>query len=183
MLEEIHVRARVDLAEHAVEVERIGAEIDVVALRQHDLEDVSFDDVLFGDLDGLLIHAVGHRAADSRHFVIGLRRRNRHVGERAGEVGNGPFDATDRCVVCLIERVDVHPQNRNAFDEVDTLTPVIERSERADDAHCRVGQLTIVAGHIGKPLDLAHDVVTEIAHDATLQRRQIGDDRRAIDPQ
>ena len=82
--QEVHVRARVDLAQHAVEVERVGVEIDVVALRQHDLEDVAGDDVLLGDLDGLLVHPVGHRAAHLGHLVVGLRRGDRHVRQAAG---------------------------------------------------------------------------------------------------
>ena len=45
---EVHVRARVDLAQDAVDVERVGVEIEVEALGEHDLEDVAGDDVLLG---------------------------------------------------------------------------------------------------------------------------------------
>ena len=54
---EVHVRARVHLAQHAVHVERVGVELEVVALGEHHLEDVAGDDVLLGDLDGPLVHA------------------------------------------------------------------------------------------------------------------------------
>jgi hypothetical protein len=45
-----------------------------------------------------------------------------------------------------------------------------------DDAHHRVGQVAVVVRRVGQVLDLAHDVVAEVAHDAALQRRQVGDD-------
>ena len=48
---EVHVRAGVDLAQHPVEVERLGVEVEVEALGQHHLEDVAGEDVLLGDLD------------------------------------------------------------------------------------------------------------------------------------
>ena len=48
---EVHVRARVHLPQHAVHVEGLGLEVEVEALREHDLEDVAGEDVLLGDLD------------------------------------------------------------------------------------------------------------------------------------
>ena len=51
MAEEVHVRARVHLAQHPVDVERVGTEFDVVPLGEHDLEDVAVEDVLLRDLD------------------------------------------------------------------------------------------------------------------------------------
>ena len=44
----VHVRARVDPAQHPVHVERVGVDLDVEALGQHDLEDVARQDVLLG---------------------------------------------------------------------------------------------------------------------------------------
>ena len=66
MAHEVHVRRRVDLAEHAVHVERIGVEVEVVALGQHDLEDVAGDDVLLGHLDRLLVQPARHRRVRGR---------------------------------------------------------------------------------------------------------------------
>ncbi len=40
-----------------VQVERLGPEVEVEALRQHDLEDVAGQDVLLGHLDGLRVAA------------------------------------------------------------------------------------------------------------------------------
>lgn len=57
---------------------------------------------------------------------------------------------------------------------------MIERGERADDAHHRIGEPTIVVRHVRKVLDLADGVVAEVAHHAALQRRQVWDDGRPI---
>ena len=57
---------------------------------------------------------------------------------------------------------------------------MVERGERADDAHHGVGQRSIVVRRVGQMLDLAHHVVTEEAHHPALQRRQVGHDRRVI---
>ena len=84
--QEVHVRARVDLAQHPVDVERVGVELEVVALGEHDLEDVAGDDVLLGDLDGALVHAVGHRALDVRQR---LRRRPVARPARTAAAGRG----------------------------------------------------------------------------------------------
>ena len=51
--EEEHVRTGVHLAQHPVDVERLTAELEVEALRQHDLERVTGADVLLGNLDRL----------------------------------------------------------------------------------------------------------------------------------
>ena len=55
---EVHVRARVDLAQHSVDVERIGVELELEALREHDLEDVAGEDVLLRDLDGAAVRVL-----------------------------------------------------------------------------------------------------------------------------
>ena len=58
---EVHVRRRVDLAQHAVHVERVVVAVEVEALREHDLEDVAGEDVLARRLD----RARGTRARPS----------------------------------------------------------------------------------------------------------------------
>ena len=73
--QEVHVRARVDLAQHPVDVERVGVELEVEALGEHDLEDVAGEDVLLGHLDRLLVHAVGHRRARPRQRLVRVGRR------------------------------------------------------------------------------------------------------------
>ena len=57
MAHEVHVGRRVDLAQHAVHVERIEVAVEVEALREDDLEDVAGEDVLTRHLDGGVVHA------------------------------------------------------------------------------------------------------------------------------
>ena len=64
LAQEVHVRARVDLAQHPVDVERIGAEVEVEALGQHHLEDVAGGDVVLGHRHGALYMAGASVAAD-----------------------------------------------------------------------------------------------------------------------
>ena len=51
MAHEVHVGRRVDLAQHAVHVERVEVPVEVEALREHHLEDVAGEDVLARDFD------------------------------------------------------------------------------------------------------------------------------------
>ena len=94
--QEVHVRARVDLAQHPVDVERIGVELEVVALGEHDLEDVAGEDVLLGHLDRLLVQAVGHRALDVGQRLPGSGGSTGDVRQRPGEVVDGPPDRRRR---------------------------------------------------------------------------------------
>ena len=89
MLDEVHVRRRVDLAQHAVHVERVGAEFEVVALGEHDLEDVAGDDVLLRHLDGTLVR---RRCPWSIRASADRRRRSaaRPACRRAVGRGRGP---------------------------------------------------------------------------------------------
>ncbi len=103
--------------------------------------------------------------------------------QRPGKIRNCALDADDRGVVGVVQLVAAEIENRDALDEIHTLSPVIERGQRPDDAHRCVGELTIVVRHVGQTLDLPNDVVAEVPHHTALQWRQVGDDRRAIDAQ
>ena len=120
MAHEVHVRARVDLSEHAVDVERIGTEVDVEALREHHLEDVAREDVLLRDLDGALVAVVAHRGLHVGQRLGRIRRRDRRIGQRSSEVVGSVLDACDRGV---IRRVDLlrrrRRAQRHALDEVE----------------------------------------------------------------
>src|SRR5436305_14212155 len=50
----------------------------------------------------------------------------------------------------------------------------------ADERHHGVGNSEIVGRRIWQTLDFAHDVVAEVPDNATVQRRQLRDDRRAV---
>ena len=58
--------------------------------------------------------------------------------------------------------------------ERDPLAPVVEHRELADDAEHGVGQAQVVLGDLGQALDLAHHVVAEVADEAAVQGRQLG---------
>ena len=57
---------------------------------------------------------------------------------------------------------------------------MVERGDVAGDREHRVGQAEIVGRHVGEPLDLAHDVVPEVADDTTVERRQVVELRGAV---
>ena len=89
---EVHVRARVHLAQHPVDVERVGVEVEVEALRQHDLEDVAGEDVLLGHLDrppgtapsGIDERTSGSASSGSGGSTSGVRRAGGPSSATAG---------------------------------------------------------------------------------------------------
>ena len=81
---EVHVRAGVDLAQHPVDVERVGVEVEVEALGQHDLEDVAGEDVLLGRLDGRLVERRRPWCEVTSGSVVGRVGRVERGARRAG---------------------------------------------------------------------------------------------------
>jgi hypothetical protein len=76
--DEEHVRRRVDVAQRAVDGERIGPELGLEPLRQHHLVDVAGGDVLLGLADLLLESLAG--VIGSEHDRLGGRgARHRQV--------------------------------------------------------------------------------------------------------
>ena len=75
MAHEVHVRRRVHLAQHAVDVERVDGVHDVVALREHDLEDVAREDVLARGFDRVGVVPARHRRRDLGDLVELARGR------------------------------------------------------------------------------------------------------------
>ncbi len=65
LAEEEHVRARVHLPEHPVDLERVAAQLEIEALRQHDLERVACADVFLGGVDSVAVK-LGARATPDR---------------------------------------------------------------------------------------------------------------------
>ena len=169
--QEVHVGARVHLTQDPVEVERVGVHVDIEALREHHLEDVAGDDVLFGHLHGALVLTAGHGRAHRRQIVVGRRRGNGRVGKWATELDGVGADAHRGRVVLVVDLRRRQAEHGNALHHVGPLAPVVEGHERTDDAHHGVGQAELVGGHVVQPFDLAHDVVAEVADDAALQRR------------
>ena len=178
--QEVHVRAGVHLAEDAVEIERVGLEVDVEALRQDHLEDVAGQDVLLGHLHGPLVHAVGHRAANLGRGLPGHGRFGQWHHQRLGQLRRRGPDAFARLVVLAVHVRPGHVQDGDALDQVDPLAPVVEGGHRADDAHHRIRQAAVVVGHVRQVLHLADDVVAEVAHHPALQRREVRHDGRVV---
>ena len=81
--QEVEVRARVEEAQGAVDVEGVGPELEVEALGQHDLEDVPGHDVLLGRRHGVHVGLRVHGAGP-----LGRRRSRPGAGHRAA--GRGP---------------------------------------------------------------------------------------------
>ena len=178
---EVHVRRRVDLAQGAVEVERVGAEVEVEAHRQDDLEDVAVQDVLLGHGDRV-------RPSPRRGGPPDVGRRLLAVGwlddgllDRAGAVGGQLVEATERVVVGVVEDgpggVVGHD---DVVDQGDPLPEVVVGGQLADHREHGVGVAGVVAGDVGQVLHLAHDVVAEVADDAAVEGRQVGQRRRAV---
>ena len=166
--QEVHVRAGVHLAQHAVHVERVGVEVEVEALRQHDLEDVAGQDVLLGHLDRRLVLAGGHAGAHLGQRLAGVGRLDGDVRQRLAELHGHGLDPAGGLVVGDVEVGAGAAEHGHALDERHPLAPVVEGGQAPDHAHHGVGQVEVVAGHVGQVLHLAHDVVAEVAHDAAL---------------
>ena len=143
MAEEVHVRARVHLAQHPVDVERVGVELEVVALRQHDLEDVAGDGCAPWPPRppaGTSRRASSERTSGSGSSPVG--RGDRRVRRAAGR-DRRPRRLDPRTAPRRRRRrgaAVVEAEHGDALDQVHPLTPVVERGERADHAHHRVGQ-------------------------------------------
>ena len=109
LADEVHVGAGVDLAQHPVEVERVGVEVEVEALRQHHLEDVARQDVLAGHLDGPAVQVAAHGRMDLGQLLVGLGRLDEHLVDGPGAVDRQLVQPADRGAVQGRERVVVGP--------------------------------------------------------------------------
>ena len=49
---------------------------------------------------------------------------------------------------------------------------MVEGCEFTYNGHDRIGKPEIIGGHVGKVLDLSHDVVPQETHEASVHRRQ-----------
>ena len=171
--QEVHVRRRVDLAQHAVHVERVDRLVQVEALREHDLEDVAREDVLAGGLDGRLVETTGHRGAERRQLgeLVG-RGWRRRVRQRAGQLVDATVEAVDGALIG-VGGVDGLVQE-DVLDEIEALAEVVERGHVTGQRQNRVGNALVVGRDVGQVLDLADDVVAEVADDAAVERWELG---------
>ena len=176
-----HVRARVDLAEGAVRVERVELGGALEALRRHGLDDVAGDDVL---LEG------GHEAlvallADVGHGVCaegdrGLRHlRGGGLEDDAGEpaglgdgglVGEGEVGGAD-----VVGAEDVG-------DDLDVLEEVVVDEDGVDEHENGLGDVEVVverAGGLG--LEVLDGVVGDVGDGAAGEGGDLGELDVAVD--
>ena len=178
--EEVEVRARVDQAQHPVDVEGVGAEVaEVEALGQHDLEDVAGDDVLLGRPHRVLVAA---RRTWCGATSPGGRVPRRQRPGRLGRAGRKQSAAS--CVEPGLglargpRRAPSAPQAGSMTTlsiEHHPLAPVVEGGQLADDRQDGVGVAEVVGRRVGQVLDLPDHVVAEVADQAGVQRRQVGE--------
>ena len=173
---EVHVRARVHLAEHPVDVEGVGVEVEVEALRRArpgrcrrrgcapwpppppgrtpSAPIVERTSGSGSSGSGGSTSGSSSGRAPSAAELVDAARRPRRSARRA--------------------RRRTRPGSTSTFSmSVHPLAPVVVGGQLADDRHHGVGVAQVVGGHVGQVLDLADDVVAEVAHDPAVQRRQV----------
>ena len=175
----IHVRTRVNLSQHAVNIERVSIKLHIKSLRQYNLKNVSCTNVIFCNCDSALIHAVRHRRFNAQR-VVTQRRLNWGVRNRSRQIFDTFIYADNRRVIRRISRRNIKTCHWHAFNHVATLTPVIKRCKRADHAHHCIWHVPIFVWRVWQIFDFTHNVVAEKTHQATLQWRQVWVQWRAI---
>ena len=131
MADEVHVRARVHLPEHPVDVERVGLQVEVETLREHDLEDVARKDVLLRHVDRAGVEAGAHGRAHVGQRLVRVGRLHERVRKGTTEVGSEHVEPAGGGVVRAIG-VDAVADD-HVVDEEHPLPPVVERGQPADD--------------------------------------------------
>ena len=169
MPQEVHVRARVDLTQDPVEIEGLRIEIEIEALREDNLEDVAREDVLTCRLDGSAVLGLSHRRGDLGDRVGGVRERHQWFVDGSGTVIGELMDLGDRRVVGGLQIGVV--VDDDVGEQGDPLSPMVVHGEFSDHRDHRIGVTEIIGGYVGKMLDLAHDVVAEVADQTAVQRR------------
>ena len=155
--------------------ERVDRLDQIEALREHDLEDVAFEDVLLRRLDRRgPLRVVQIRAHLGQLGELVGRRQRGHVRQRPARARRPRRRAarprrrsSSRSVGVVAARLGVH-----VLDQEAALAEVVERGDLAGERAHRVGKPEIVVRNVGKPFDLAHGVVAHPADDAAVERRE-----------
>ena len=128
------------------------------------------------------VAVAAHRRRDVGQRVVGVGRLDERLVERAGAVGGEARRGGRRR-----RRRRRRGRRRSApggdegvGDERDPLAPVVVGGQLADDRQDGVGVAEVVGRDVGQALDLAHDVVAEVADEAAVQRRQVGQAGRPV---
>ena len=171
-VEEVHVGARVDRAQPAVDREALHGRGAAPALAGHDLVGVPRADVLLHDVHGRGVAA----GAEARHELGGLAPRPhgaRHgTGQALAHVGDGPHGVGVASLE-LLARVHVGHDG-------DRVLEVVEGQEEVGDHEGEVGHPERIGpGGADRGLGVAGEVVAEDADGAAGERRQVGAGRGA----
>ena len=147
------------------------------------------DGILGDDVEPVVGDELGNAVVDERVDVIGAT----HQQDNGAVVVPRVLEYLLSCAphlllelsLCLDGRVvrgiqggGVEPGRRDVLDQVHPLTPVVERGQRPDHRHHRVGILPVVLRRVGQVLDFADHVVAEVV--VPLVADHVGVD--AVDP-
>ena len=170
----VHVRARVDLAQHAVDVERVGSRSKskrwasttwkMSPARMCSLATSTAASYMPAAIDD--DRAARRRARAARHERLVERRRA--VGRHLRRCARRPRRSAASSSSSLASR----PRRRSTTSVTCWLQWSYAASSPMTD-RIGVGPDPVVGGDVGQVLDLAHDVVAEVADHAGVQRRQL----------
>ena len=168
-VEEVHVRARVDGAQAAVDRERLDRDRRRPALRGHDLVGVAGVDVLDDPRDHRLELLAGH---------VRLERGRLPVAPPGGRAGRGTGPASRQrtsAIVSSARRVGGLEVlvGVDVGEHRDRVLEVVEHDERVGEHQREVGQAERIGVRLAERLDRAHEVVGEEPDRAAGERRQV----------
>ena len=154
--------------------------VEVEALREHDLEDVAGEDVLARRLDRVAGTSRRPSSSVNGGQLARARPRAAATARTAAGAASSSTWASSRRHGRVVRGVDLAPSSaprreEDVLDQVEALAEVVERGDVPGERQHRVGQAEVVGRHVGQALDLAHDVVAEVADDAAVERRELGE--------
>ena len=170
-IEEVHVRARVDHAQAAIDRKRVGRGLRGPALRGNDLEGVPGMDVLDDPADDPLELLAGHVGLE------GGRRQDAALllGDRPGQGTLHPGDAL-RGRIPGIADVGAF-LDEEVHDHAERVLEVVEDDEQVAEHQRHVGETDHVGIWLPEGLDRPDEVVSEVAHEPAREGRQSVDGR------
>ncbi len=169
-VEEVHVRARVDRAQAAVDRERLDRHRGRPALRGHDLEGVTGVDVLDDARHHALELRSGHVRLEARH----LPRRCSVCSAARDRTGQHAAHLGDRARGRLVRALDVGlGVEIGVCEDRDHVLEMVEHDQRVGQHQRHVGQPDRIGPGISERLHRAHEVVAEEAHRAAREGRRV----------
>ena len=170
--EQVHVRARVLGAQHAIDVESVSGTVGLEALRQHDLERVPGPDVFLGHRHSREVVVFSGAAAETRGGLqIEVVHRLRIFGEK---VRCHFLDSAHGIVVGSRGTFGAAVKVDGVGDDPHHAVPVVQHGQVSGQQHCSFWHTEFVGVGVGQPFPAAHHVVADDSHHAAGQRRQAG---------